>query len=124
MSRFPCRSTKPEIAVRILVHPLGHRYSTHDRSSPGKPDLVFANKKKVILVHECFWHRHCCPNGTRIPKSRKLFWKSKLDANLKRDRRIGRLRNRDGWRYIAGWECKIKLKASLSTRISEFLESK
>ncbi len=54
------RSTgmKPEIIVRSLVHRLGYRYRLHAKDLPGKPDLVFRPRKKVIFVHGCFWHQH------------------------------------------------------------------
>ena len=33
--------TKPEVAVRRLVHALGFRYRLHVRKLPGAQDLVF-----------------------------------------------------------------------------------
>ena len=41
MSRVRSKNTGPEMAVRRLVYSLGYRYRLHDRSLPGKPDLVF-----------------------------------------------------------------------------------
>ncbi len=37
--------------VRSIVHAMGYRYRLHDRSLPGKPDLVFRAARKVIFVH-------------------------------------------------------------------------
>ncbi len=96
MSRVKSRDTKPELAVRRLVHSMGYRYRLHGKL-PGRPDLVFAARRKVIFVHGCFWHRHSgCPN-CRLPKSRLAFWKPKLEANKKRDRKNQQSLRRLGW---------------------------
>jgi DNA mismatch endonuclease (patch repair protein) len=57
MSRVRSKDTKPEMAVRRLVHGMGYRYKLHDGSLPGTPDLVFPVRGKIIFVHGCFWHR-------------------------------------------------------------------
>src|SRR5687768_17294491 len=89
MSRIGAKDTKPEMAVRRLVHSLGYRYRLHRRSLPGNPDLVFPARRKAIFVHGCFWHRH--PDSScklaRLPKSRGDFWIPKLEANAERDLR-------------------------------------
>ncbi|NKX50684.1 very short patch repair endonuclease, partial [Arthrobacter deserti] len=36
---------------------------------PGRPDLVFAGRRKVIFVNGCFWHSHDCKAGRHSPKS-------------------------------------------------------
>ena len=76
MSRVRSRDTKPELLVRKLVHGMGYRYRLHRKDLPGKPDLVFGPRHKVILVHGCFWHGHDDPNCklARAPKSRVEFW--------------------------------------------------
>ena len=58
MSRIRGGDTKPEMMVRRALHALGYRFRVHVRSLCGAPDLVFSRRKKVILVHGCFWHRH------------------------------------------------------------------
>src|SRR5919109_4870578 len=107
MSRIRSKDTKPEMLIRRMLHALGYRYSLHRRDLPGAPDLVFPSRKKVILVHGCFWHQHTgCIDG-RLPKSREGYWLPKLLRNVKRDRRnIGRLR-RGGWKVIKVWECEV-----------------
>ena len=82
MARVRGKDTKPEWAVRRLVHALGFRYRLHNSTLAGKPDLAFASRKKVIFVHGCFWHRHGvrCPL-TRMPKSKLEFWQPKLEGN-------------------------------------------
>ena len=55
------KDTGPELTVRRIVHRLGYRYRLHRKGLPGRPDLVFGPRKKVIFVHGCFWHAHNCP---------------------------------------------------------------
>src|SRR5882672_2480634 len=92
MSRVKGRDTAPERLVRHMLHAQGYRYRLHRKDLPGKPDIVFLGRKKVIFVHGCFWHGHGCRIG-RLPKSNEAFWTAKIDANRTRDlRNIERLR--------------------------------
>jgi DNA mismatch endonuclease (patch repair protein) len=91
---------------------------------PGKPDLVFPARRKVVFVHGCFWHRHGsrCPL-TRLPKSRLEFWQPKLEGNHKRDQRNKRRLRANGWRVMTVWECELKDAMSVASRVAEFLEA-
>jgi len=123
MSRVRGRDTKPELLVRRLVHGMGYRYRLHRHDLPGKPDLTFPARRKVIFVHGCFWHRHpdpACPLA-RLPKSRLDFWRPKLETNRKRDGRNIVLLAELGWDVLVIWECQTKNRAELKARIGEFL---
>ena len=122
MGRVRSKDTRPEMAVRRLVHSLGYRYRLHDAKLPGKPDLVFAGRKKVIFVHGCFWHRHPRCKNTRLPKSKLDFWKPKLEGNRKRDLANQRKLRRLGWRFLVVWECQIADTERLTDKIVDFLE--
>jgi DNA mismatch endonuclease (patch repair protein) len=39
--------------VRKFLHTNGYRYKLHDKSLPGKPDIVLPKYKAVIFVHGC-----------------------------------------------------------------------
>ena len=122
MSRIRGRGTRPEMAVRRLVHGLGYRYRLHGKHLPGRPDLVFARRQKVIFVHGCFWHRHPgCPLA-RTPKSRVDFWRAKLDGNRERDLLTQRELRDLGWRLLVVWECELNNLDSVAERITGFLE--
>jgi DNA mismatch endonuclease (patch repair protein) len=121
MRRIRSSDTRPEMQVRRLLHALGYRYVLHSRDLPGAPDVVFPSRRKIILVHGCFWHQHSrCVDG-RIPKSRLAYWKPKLLRNIKRDRQnISKLR-RMGWAVIKLWECEIARGDALRKRLADFL---
>jgi len=71
MALIRAKNTRPEITVRKLIHGLGYRYRLHGRLMPGKPDLVFASRKKVIFVHGCFTWTMAMPSPA-IPARAKL----------------------------------------------------
>ena len=120
------RSTgmKPEMLVRSLVHRLGYRYRLHAKDLPGKPDLVFRPRKKVIFVHGCFWHQHAkedCKDG-RQPKSNTGYWSPKLARNVERDASNVAALQAAGWRVLVLWECEVlKGGPKLQTRIRKFV---
>lgn len=125
MARVKSKDTKPELAVRRLLWSMGYRYRLHARDLPGRPDLVFRGRKKVIFVHGCFWHRHPDPGCklARLPKSRRDFWESKLQANLERDQRhVAQLRA-DGWDVLVLWECQLGDLDRLAEVSEAFLKS-
>lgn len=120
MAMVRSKDTKPEMLVRRLVHHMGYRYRIHRRDLPGKPDLVFGPRKKVVFVHGCFWHGHDCSLG-RIPKSRVDFWEAKICKNRNRDK-VHLLKLAEvGWESLVVWECQLKKVAELENRIRNFL---
>lgn len=123
MALVRAKNTKPELLVRRLVHGLRYRYRLHRRDLPGTPDLVFPGRHKIIFVHGCFWHRHADCALARLPKSRSKFWLLKLEGNAKRDARNVRALRRQGWGVMTIWECQLRDKARLATRIGRFLDA-
>jgi len=121
MALIRSKDTGPEILVRRLVWHLGFRYRLHVAGLPGKPDLVFPSKHKVIFVHGCFWHRHSRCVLARLPKSRLEFWAPKLEQNAARDRRTIRKLRRDGWTVEVVWECETKVPSRLTQKLLKFL---
>ena len=123
MSLVRAKNTKPEMAVRRLVHRLGFRYRLHVRKLPGCPDLVFTSRKKVIFVHGCFWHQHKCRMGDRMPKSNTELWRKKLEGNKARDTRNHRKLRHLGYQVLTIWECQITQArlGPLAKRIARFL---
>ena len=124
MSLIRGKHSKPEIIVRRLVHSMGYRYALHSRDLPGKPDLVFRIRGRVIFVHGCFWHRHASKRCrlARLPKSRPEFWVPKLESNRLRDIHNQKLLRKAGWKILVVWECQLGNKEQLENRLRRFLE--
>jgi len=123
MSRVRGKDTSPEMIVRSLVHRLGYRFRLHRKDLPGKPDLTFPSRRKVIFVHGCFWHGHDCLRGDRKPKSNVEYWRNKIRRNNQRDE-VNQQRLKElGWDFLVIWECQIKDQEKLKTILVDFLES-
>lgn len=124
MARIRKVDTKPEIAVRRLAHALGYRFRLHRRDLPGTPDLVFSRLRKVIFVHGCFWHRHDCRDGKKLPRSKPEYWQPKLARNAARDaKHIESLREL-GWDALIIWECELRDAPSVSAKLRRYLEKR
>jgi DNA mismatch endonuclease, patch repair protein len=116
-------NTRPEIRVRQLLFRLGYRYRTCKGGLPGRPDICFSARQKVIFVHGCFWHQHAdtgCPLKTH-PRSNLAYWTAKLERNVQRDRRNQKELRRLGWSTLTIWECETGELGSLEKRVEKFL---
>ena len=121
MRRIRSTDSAPEMAVRRLIHHMGYRYRLHDSKLPGRPDLIFASRGKIIFVHGCFWHCHAgCPTA-HIPKTRREYWQPKLNRNRARDKSNEHQLRELGWNVLTIWECEIG-KGGLPARIKDFLQ--
>ncbi|MFZ1102730.1 MAG: very short patch repair endonuclease [Hyphomicrobiaceae bacterium] len=121
MRRIRKKDSKPELIVRRLVHGMGFRYRLHGAKLPGTPDIVLPRHRKAILVHGCFWHRHDCPDGTKLPRSKPEYWGPKLERNRQRDAaNLEKLRTL-GWAVLVVWECEVRDEQELVSRLTQFL---
>lgn len=122
MARIRSAHTKPEMVVRRLAHKLGFRFRLHRRDLPGKPDLVFAGRKKIILVHGCYWHGHGCKVGGKGAKSNRSYWGPKIAGNRVRDEKHLEALKRAGWNVLTVWECETRKSGRrLEKKVLQFL---
>ncbi|ATB68105.1 very short patch repair endonuclease [Pseudomonas mosselii] len=121
MSLVKGKNTAPEMLVRRLVHGAGFRYRLHDTKLPGKPDMVFPRKHKVIFINGCFWHRHEGCALTRTPKSNQEFWFAKFESNKTRDKVNLQKLYDEGWSVLVIWECELRDLAVVAHRLRSFL---
>ena len=115
------KHTAPEVAVRKMLHAMGYRFRLHRRDLPGTPDIVFPGRRRAIQVHGCFWHRHDCADGRKLPQSKPEYWGPKLERNRRRDEvNIKRLHELE-WHVLVVWECEIGCKGRLQRILQNFL---
>jgi DNA mismatch endonuclease (patch repair protein) len=104
------KDTKPEQVVRRALFAEGYRYRLHAKQLPGKPDIVFHGRRKVVLIHGCFWHQHpsarCKVKGT--PASNRGYWTPKLHRNVQRDYENLAALRKLGWKTLIVWECNLR----------------
>ena len=119
MAAIKSRDTKPEVAIRKLLHAAGFRFRLHREDLPGRPDIVLSRYKTVVFVNGCFWHQHLGCKLASNPSSRPEYWRAELDRNVERDRHSYTSLTNLGWKVIVVWECEIRRNAS---NVAEHIE--
>jgi len=96
------------LIVRKYLFSKGFRFRLHDKSLPGKPDIVLPKYRTVILIHGCFWHGHEGCKYFVVPKTRTEWWLKKIDGNKLKDvENFNKLRS-FGWKVLIVFECELK----------------
>lgn len=121
MSRIRATNTKPELLVRKFLHAQGFRYKLHDKTLPGKPDIVLPKYKTVIFIHGCFWHGHNKCKYFVVPKTRTEWWLNKINTNNSNDSKAMKALKKEGWRIFILWECNLKV-AKVEKTLSALLK--
>lgn len=115
------KDTKPEVAVRRMLHAMGYRFRLHRRDLPGTPDIVLPGRRKVVQVHGCFWHQHEGCSRATLPATRRDFWLPKLARNRQRDATAEAGLRALGWEVATVWECELRDLEGLGARLQRFL---
>lgn len=110
MSQIKGKNTKPEMLVRKFLFANGYRYKLHDKTLPGKPDIVLPKYKTVIFVNGCFWHGHKNCKYYVVPKTRTEWWLNKINGNISNDEKAYKALKKEGWKIITIWGCDLKPK--------------
>lgn len=99
------RDTRPEVAVRRLLHAHGLRFrvdypvATDERAI--RVDIAFPARRLAVFVDGCFWHG--CPEHATMPRKNRDYWEPKLDRNRARDARQTALLETAGWHVVRFW---------------------
>ncbi len=83
----------------------GVRFRRNVVDLTGKPDIAIKKYKLVVFVDSCFWHG--CPYHFTMPKSNRKYWRSKIERNKKRDKRVNEYYKQLGWNVLRFWEHQI-----------------
>src|SRR5688572_7651212 len=92
------RDTGPELALRRELHRRGRRFRVNRRPVPevrSTADVVFGAARVAVYVDGCFWHS--CPVHSVAPRNNAEWWREKLAATVKRDRRVTEELTSRGW---------------------------
>lgn len=115
------RDTKPELAIRRILHAQGFRYRVDYPAGSDKrrrADIVFTRQKVAVFIDGCFWHG--CPEHATIPKVHSDYWIPKLMRNRERDVETSLELESEGWTVLRFWEHDdpVSVAAAVSTLIS------
>ncbi len=117
------RDTKPELALRRLVHAQGLRYRVAAKPLPKMrrtADLLFRPAKVAVFVDGCFWHG--CPEHFVPPKTNPGYWEQKIGGNMQRDHDTDARLAGEGWLVLRFWahqdpeECAKTVVQTVSAR--------
>ena len=99
------RDTKPELAVRRMLHARGLRYRVDLAPLKGfrrRADVVFTRRRIAIFIDGCFWHG--CPLHYRVPGKNAGYWEPKIARNVERDAETTVALVEAGWTVLRYWE--------------------
>lgn len=101
------RDTRPEVAVRSILHRRGLRFRKRftiklDGRRWTQPDVVFTRARVAVYIDGCFWH--ACPDHCHKPRANAHYWTPKLARNVERDRDTDRQLADRGWLVVRAWE--------------------
>lgn len=110
MSKIRSRNTNLETSflknLSAVIYPMGYRYRKHYSKLPGKPDIVFVNKKIAVFLDGDFWHGYKFNfQKSRLPKK---YWVQKIQNNVIRDKKITKELSKQEWQVLRFWESDIK----------------
>lgn len=102
------RDTKPELAIRSLLHARGFRYRVDlaiklESRRPVRPDIVFTRARVCCFIDGCFWHG-CEHHGRRTPGANAEYWSAKIARNAERDAEQQHALEASGWTVLRFWE--------------------
>ena len=116
------RSTEMHVAACLVRFGL-RGWKRHPQEVFGRPDFCFTVERIAIFVDGCFWHgcRHCQRN---VPQTRRHFWERKLESNRRRDRRVRRMLQAQGFVVVRIWEHALSQKTWLKRLTSELQKAR
>lgn len=124
MRQVKGKNTYPELIVQQILQEMGYdNYQLHPENIAGKPDMAWIDYKAVLFIHGCFWHGHDCSRGSRLPKTHRNYWETKIERNFKRDQSHQAILAEQGWRVLTIWECELQKKESIIEKLNQFLRT-
>lgn len=120
MSTVRSKNTRlEEKLVGILEKAELTNHTRYLQRLPGTPDIAFEEEKVALFLDSCFWHG--CPQHLRRPSSNTEYWQSKIEKNIKRDRRQRAALRHLGWTAIRIWEHDLKNPQKVIKKVRRFL---
>ena len=107
MRKIKSSKTSPEILLQNALRKSGIKYKKNYKALIGNPDIVLIDKKIAIFVDGEFWHGYRWRQKKKRIKANRLYWISKIENNIKRDRRNTKKLKKTGWRVIRFWQHQI-----------------
>lgn len=125
MAKIKSRDTRAELLLRRALWLRNIRYRLHDRSLPGRPDIVIRKYQLAIFVDGEFWHGHDWSNTKHNIHSNREFWIPKIERNIQKDQQTTRTLRDMGYVVFRFWSQDIlKNLPQVINQIELFLETR
>ncbi|MBE8721190.1 very short patch repair endonuclease [Sphingobacterium pedocola] len=125
MSRIKGKNSKPELILRKTLWAKNIRFRLHDKSLPGRPDIVIKKYRLAIFVDGEFWHGFDWKKNRERIKSNRLFWIPKIERNMQKDERTNRALRDMGYTVFRFWSQDVlKSLPKVLNQIELFLETR
>lgn len=127
MAAVRSKDSRAELALRRALHGRGLRYRLHAPDLPGRPDIVFRQRRVAVFVDGDFWHGNAwrlrgLPNLEAQFPTRTEWWTAKIRRNIERDNEVSRALEDAGWRVVRAWESDVLADTSVvADRVQQVL---
>ncbi|KGE13513.1 very short patch repair endonuclease [Sphingobacterium deserti] len=125
MAGIKGKNSKPEIMLRKALWAKNIRFRLHDKSLPGRPDILIKKYKLAIFVDGEFWHGFDWKHNKDRIKTNRLFWIPKIERNMQKDERVNRVLRDMGYTVFRFWSQDVlKRLPVVVNQIELFLETR
>ncbi len=108
MSKIRSQNTKVETLIFRELRKRKIYFQKHYKKIIGCPDIALPRKKKAIFIDGDFWHGYQFSKlKKRLPKK---YWHSKIERNIKRDKKNCALLLKSDWKILRVWEHEVNKK--------------
>lgn len=122
MSRVKSENTSIEMKVFSYLRKRGLYFQRHYKQAPGSPDVALPSKKRAVFVEGGFWHGW---NYKKLKPDLSVYWKNKIENNMRRDRRNMRKLQKIGWTTLRVWDHQLNKNPDvLLKKIFDFLSAR
>jgi DNA mismatch endonuclease (patch repair protein) len=109
MSHIRSKNTSIEKRVFRYLRSKSIYFQSHYRRIAGCPDIALPSKKRAVFIDGDFWHGWSyAKTGSKLPNE---FWRTKIEANMRRDKRNRRALRRRGWEVVRIWEHQLEKRS-------------
>lgn len=106
MSKIRSKNTSAELLVFKELRKMGVYFQKHYNRVRGTPDIALPKKKRAVFIDGDFWHGwQYNRKKQRLPK---VYWRDKIETNIRRDKRNRKALKKQGWDVLRVWEHQLK----------------
>ncbi len=108
MRAIKSKNTKEEVLLAKTLWQLGYRYRRNSKYIKGKPDISFKKYKIAIFVDGEFFHGKDWGILKQRLNTNPMFWHSKIERNIQRDKEVNEYLTANGWTVLRFWSKEVK----------------